>query len=171
MEKSEQNKKLYFTVIRQIYTACGLGLIPKAPGTFGTLLGIPLFFLFQLGSWKIYLAATLLIFFIGWWASCQGEIDYGQHDDSRIVIDEVLGYLVTMFMVPQVLPLGFIWGFVLFRLFDIWKPGPIGYLDRHCPGGLGVMLDDALAGIFAWVTLRIIASIYFVGPETYFFGL
>jgi phosphatidylglycerophosphatase A len=144
---------------RQIYTVLGLGLLPKAPGTWGTLFGIPLYFLLSRFGWKAYLGGTLAVFLIGWWASARAERDFGRHDDSRVVVDEVLGYLVTMFLAPA-LPWAFLWGFALFRIFDIAKPGPVGWADRKCPGGLGVMLDDLLAGIFAWASLQLIGVIY-----------
>ncbi|MDR2349739.1 MAG: phosphatidylglycerophosphatase A [Deltaproteobacteria bacterium] len=149
-------------LIRQLYTCCGLGLIPKAPGTFGTLMGIPLYFLVLKlwpGNLWVYLAAVAIVFFVGWWACERAEKDFGKHDDKRVVIDEALGYLVTMFPIPfvQPLPLAFVWGFLLFRFYDIAKPGPVGAIDRKTPGGLGVMADDLVAGIFAWATMFVIA--------------
>ena len=77
------------------------------------------------------------------------------HDYSGIVWDEVVGYMLTMFLVP----LNIVWmivGFLLFRLFDIWKPQPIGYVDKHVKGGLGIMLDDVLAAIPAWAILQLL---------------
>ncbi|MDR1165601.1 MAG: phosphatidylglycerophosphatase A [Deltaproteobacteria bacterium] len=149
-------------IIRQIYTCFGLGLMPKAPGTFGTLLGIPLYFLFVRLGWEWYVAGTLFVFFLGWWASNRAEVDLDSHDDHRAVIDEVLGYLVTMVPLPHVsvLPCAFIWGFFLFRFFDILKPGPIGWIDREVSGGFGVMFDDFVAGIFAWVTMFLMGLLY-----------
>jgi phosphatidylglycerophosphatase A len=123
-----------------------------------------------MGGWKLYAAGTLAVFLVGWWACARGEADLGGHDDGRMVIDEVLGYLVTMFPLPGAfplpsgfpaesagpLPLSWAWGFALFRLFDIWKPWPVGAIDRRTPGGLGVMLDDAAAGILAWAALQLL---------------
>jgi phosphatidylglycerophosphatase A len=142
-------------VIRQIYTALGLGLAPMASGTFGTLMGIPLYFLLRRLGLPLYILGTLIVFFVGWWASNKAEIELANHDDHRVVVDEVLGYLVTMIFIPSQLPLPYawIWGFFLFRLYDIWKPGPAGWIDRNTPGGLGVMLDDAVAGVYAWATM------------------
>ncbi|MDR2339108.1 MAG: phosphatidylglycerophosphatase A [Deltaproteobacteria bacterium] len=142
-------------LIRQLYTCFGLGLAPIAPGTFGTLLGIPLWFLLRRLSLPLYLLCTAAVFFIGWWACNRAEADLGTHDDHRVVIDEVLGYLVTMAMIPtqHELPWSWVWGFFLFRFYDILKPGPAGWIDRNTPGGLGVMLDDAVAGVFAWATM------------------
>ncbi|MDR2406413.1 MAG: phosphatidylglycerophosphatase A [Deltaproteobacteria bacterium] len=150
-------------LIRQFYTCFGLGLAPVASGTFGTLLGIPLYFLFRRFGLPIYILATLAVFFSGWWACNRAETDLGTHDDHRVVIDEVLGYLVTMTSsIPpeKQLPFAWVWGFFLFRLFDIWKPGPAGWVDRNTPGGLGVMLDDAVAGVFALVTMYVLTLIW-----------
>ncbi|MDR1608925.1 MAG: phosphatidylglycerophosphatase A [Deltaproteobacteria bacterium] len=148
---------------RQIYTAGGLGLMPVAPGTWGTIMGVPLYFLFAsaLGHWSYYLVGTLVVFLIGWWASSVGEKDFPEHDDKRIVVDEVFGYLVTMFPNPFPLPWwGFVVGFVLFRFFDIFKFGPVKKVDRDVPGALGVMLDDGVAGVFAWVALTLLGLLY-----------
>ncbi|MDR2612063.1 MAG: phosphatidylglycerophosphatase A [Deltaproteobacteria bacterium] len=167
--------------VRLLYTWFGLGLSPRAPGTCGTAGAIPLYFLvawlseriaghpvwWTLGGWRFYALATLTVFLIGWWACDRGEADLGGHDDKRMVIDEVLGYLVTMFPLlgPGPLPLSWLWGFALFRLFDIWKPGLVGWADERIPGGLGVMLDDAAAGSMAWASMQILGLgyVYFLG--------
>ncbi|MDR1080733.1 MAG: phosphatidylglycerophosphatase A [Deltaproteobacteria bacterium] len=166
--------------VRLLYTWFGLGYAPKAPGTFGTAGAIPLYFLVVwlgglaegsggipgalLGGWKLFAAATVLVFLAGWWACARGEADFGGHDDKRMVIDEVLGYMMTMFPLPlsEPLPFSWLWGFALFRLFDIWKPGFVGAIDRRVPGGLGVMLDDAAAGALAWVCLQVLGRVW--GP-------
>jgi phosphatidylglycerophosphatase A len=161
--------------VRLLYTWFGLGYIPKAPGTFGTAGAVPLYFFLMwlcgglapgggqlsgtiLGGWRLYALVTLAVFLAGWWACARGEADFGGHDDKRMVVDEVLGYLVTMFPLPASAPLPFswLWGFALFRLLDIWKPGFVGAIDRKTPGGLGVMLDDAAAGALAWAALQLL---------------
>lgn len=139
---------------RFIYTGFGLGLAPKAPGTFGTLLGLPLFWLFSGLSWPLYLLLCLAVFLLGWWASNQAEIDLGRHDAPEVVIDEVAGYLVTMFLAPASLGMMAL-GFVLFRFFDILKPWPVSWADDKVPGGMGVMADDILAGLYACLTLHL----------------
>ncbi|MDR2199917.1 MAG: phosphatidylglycerophosphatase A [Deltaproteobacteria bacterium] len=149
-------------LIRQTYTCCGLGLAPVASGTFGTLMGIPLYFLLRPLGLPLYLLGTAVVFFGGWWVCERAEKDLGTHDDHRVVIDEVLGYLVTMIAIPgqRPLPLAFVWGFFLFRFYDILKPGPAGWIDRNTPGGLGVMLDDLVAGVFAWATMYLLGWLW-----------
>ncbi len=137
----------------------GSGLSPYAPGTAGTLAAIPLFWLMAALPLPIYLGVVAVLFFIGIYL-CQVTTDrLGAHDHSAIVWDEVVGYLLTMTAVP------FDWrwviaGFFLFRLFDVWKPWPVRALDRSVEGGLGIMLDDIGAAIYAALTLQAILYLY-----------
>jgi len=134
----------------------GSGLMPMAPGTWGTLAAIPLYLLLMHNHWAVYLAVTVLAFGLGVWVSDKVSRDLGVHDYKGIVWDEVVGYLLTMFMVPH--GLGWIIaGFVLFRIFDIWKPQPIRYIDKKVMGGMGIMLDDVLAAVPAWLILQLCA--------------
>jgi len=146
-----------WSAARVIYTGLGLGLAPKAPGTFGTLLGLPLYFLMIRWGWPLYLLGTVFICGLGLWAGNRAEFDLDRHDAPEVVIDEVAGYLVTMFLAPA-LPWIWVWGFVFFRLFDILKPWPVSWADRRLAGSLGVMLDDVLAGVYAWLALRLVAT-------------
>ncbi|MCC6208082.1 MAG: phosphatidylglycerophosphatase A [Gammaproteobacteria bacterium] len=134
----------------------GLGAAPVAPGTFGTLLGIPLYLLLVGLPLTVYLAVVALLFLVGIAACRVTARALGVHDHPAIVFDEVVGYLVTMTLAPSGM-----WaiatGFALFRLFDIWKPWPIRWIDRRVHGGLGIMLDDLLAGVFALLVLQLIA--------------
>jgi phosphatidylglycerophosphatase A len=133
----------------------GSGLLPRAPGTAGTAAAIPLYLWFSQYSLTIYLALVLLVVITGVWICQWASARLGVHDHPGIVWDEVAGFLVTM--IPA-FP-SWIWlpaGFVLFRLFDIWKPWPISWTDRQLKGGLGIMLDDLLAGGFAAVILTIV---------------
>lgn len=130
----------------------GLGLAPRAPGTFGTLLGIPLLLLMP-HSMSAYLAVLLLLAIIGVWCCHQCALGLGVHDHPGIVWDEVVGYLVTMIAMPRSL----VWiviGFAVFRFFDILKPWPISWIDRRVHGGLGIMLDDILAAVFALAVMQ-----------------
>ncbi|MFA6302290.1 MAG: phosphatidylglycerophosphatase A [Legionella sp.] len=134
----------------------GSGLMPIAPGTWGTLAAIPIYLLIENTHWSIYLTLTLLAFIIGTWVCDRVAEDLGIHDYKGIVWDEVVGYLLTMFMAPK----GILWiilGFFLFRIFDIWKPQPIRLIDKQVKGGFGIMIDDVLAAIPAWVILQLLA--------------
>lgn len=136
----------------------GSGLAPKAPGTFGTLAAIPLYLLLSLLSLNAYLIALLVITIIGVYVCAYTSRSLGVHDHPGIVIDEFAGLLITMIAVP----VSWQWllaGFVLFRFFDIIKPWPISWLDKHVHGGLGIMLDDIIAGLFA---LAIMHSVLYV---------
>ena len=131
----------------------GSGLAPKAPGTFGTLAALPLIFLLAMltPAWSmtlIVLAAVLGIYICG-----KVSADIGAEDHGAIVWDEVVGFALTMWAVPLTFS-NVVVGFALFRLLDIVKPWPIRWFDRHVHGGLGVMLDDIVAGLLACALLH-----------------
>jgi phosphatidylglycerophosphatase A len=130
----------------------GSGLAPKAPGTFGTLAAVPLYLLIAKLPLPAYLAITLLMFLFGVWLCGRCEQILGIQDPAGIVWDEFVGLFITLAGAP-VSPVAVMAGFCLFRLFDILKPWPIGWLDRRVHGGLGVMLDDAVAGLCAGLAL------------------
>jgi len=130
------------------------GFSPFAPGTVGTLGAVPLAWALSVLGWPAYLAATAALLALGIVAAGRAGRYWGVVDASPIVVDEVVGYLLTMAFVP------FSWltalaGFVLFRLFDVVKPWPVSALDR-IESGLGVMLDDVGAGLLAWVAMRLV---------------
>jgi phosphatidylglycerophosphatase A len=135
----------------------GSGLAKKAPGTFGTVAAIPVYCLFAQSNLLIYSILTLLVTIIGIWICGVAADKLGEHDFGGIVWDEIAGYLVTLWLVPFSWAAVF-WGFVLFRLFDIFKPWPIRWLDKNIHGGLGIMLDDVLAGVLAGVLLWLMAG-------------
>lgn len=125
----------------------GLGLMPFAPGTFGSLLAIPLWWVTP-QVWWIQLAVAVVIFTTGIWICGASARRIGVHDHGGIVWDEVVGMYLTLLAVP----LEAAWilaAFALFRLFDIWKPWPIRDLDHRLKGGLGIMLDDVIAALYA----------------------
>jgi len=148
---------------KAIGTVLGLGFAPKGPGTFGTLggvifLGILLHFNIDWNVWA-QLITIILVFVIGTWSTNALIAEWNMEDPQRVVVDELVGYLITMFLIPlswQTILLGF----VLFRFFDILKPLGIRYIDTHVKGGLGVMLDDVLAGIYALIVLQ--GYMYFI---------
>lgn len=133
-----------------IFLATGgyAGFFPLAPGSAGSLVGLFLAFLFSAYPPALYLLTVAALFFLGAWAAERAEIRLSRKDSPKIVIDEILGTLITMFLVPF-RPATALAGFVFFRLFDILKPPPAGMIDRRMKGGFGVVLDDAVAGIYA----------------------
>lgn len=134
----------------------GSGLSPKAPGTAGTVAAIALFLLLQpLPLWA-YLLATVVVTVAGFWLCGESARRLGVHDHPGIVWDEFAGFLVTMIAAPT----GWVWvliGFVLFRLFDIVKPWPARWFDRHLHTGAGIVMDDIVAGLYALIVLQLLA--------------
>lgn len=133
----------------------GSGLMPKAPGTFGTLAVLPIYFICKDLSLFNYLLLVSLLTVAGVFICQYTSQALKVHDHPGIVIDEFSGFLITMIAVP------FSWqtlvvGFLLFRFFDIVKPWPISFLDEKVQGGLGIMLDDVVAGVFAFVVMHYI---------------
>lgn len=137
----------------------GTGASPYAPGTVGTLLGIPLVYLLSNWSLWMYLAVSAALIIIGVWVCDRTSRDIGVHDHGGIVIDEVAGYLVSMVAVP-VNPWTLAAAFLIFRLFDIVKPWPIGWLDRRVKGGFGIMIDDLLAGLYSLGVMWVMIWLY-----------
>ncbi len=136
----------------------GLGLAPKAPGTAGTLLGIPLLLLMPHSLWA-YMAVLFVLFVVGVWCCDVCAKHLGVHDHGGIVWDEVVGYLLTMAALPRSIA-WIVAGFIVFRLFDVLKPWPISWVDRQVHGGLGIMLDDVLAALFAWIVLQLAVRLF-----------
>ena len=133
----------------------GLGYAPVASGTFGTLAGIPVFFLLSGFPPLLYLVTWVGLLFLSFWASGEAGRIYGVVDDGRIVIDELVGYLVTVAFLPLSWEAAIL-GFFLFRLFDIVKPPPASWFDRRLKNGYGVVLDDVAAGVYAAIALRLL---------------
>jgi phosphatidylglycerophosphatase A len=139
----------------------GSGLSPVAPGTMGTVVAVPIYVLLtHYLPLTQYLMAVGLLTLVGI-AICHKSAQWlGVHDHPGIVWDEIAGFLITMIAAPE----GWWWiftGFLLFRLFDIWKPWPIGAIDKQVSGGLGIMLDDILAGVYAWGVIQILAAVIY----------
>ena len=134
-------------------TAGYVGYSPLAPGTAGTMVGVLVFLLYASFPPEVYLLSTAAFFALAWWVAERAETILGQRDSPKIVIDEVLGYLITMAFLPLTLTT-LAAGFLFFRLFDIIKPPPAGAIDRKMGGGLAVVLDDAIAGIYANILLQ-----------------
>ena len=130
----------------------GSGLSPWAPGTFGTLAALPVCWLCSFLPLWGYLLVTAAIVAVGPAICGRAARDMNLHDHPGIVWDELAGLMITMIAVPRT-PWLVLAGFVAFRFYDIVKPPPIGWLDRRIHGGLGIMLDDIVAGLFALVTV------------------
>ncbi len=149
-----------------IATAGGAGYMPVAPGTFGSAVGVLLFLLLA-GLDPVLFTITLSgLLVLGIWSADYAERVFGQHDDGRIVIDEVVGQLVTLAPLlvldgaagARSLPL-LAAGFFAFRLFDIWKPGPVSWAEKNFAGGAGVMLDDVAAGVLGAIVMAAISLV------------
>ena len=132
----------------------GAGFSPVVPGTMGTLVAIPIYYFISSISTPLYEVTLATFFFLSSWIAGQAERHWDKKDDRRIVIDEIMGFLVTMLWVPKSL-FFIIAGFILFRFFDILKPFPIRHLER-VKSGYGVVLDDILAGIYSNIILHMI---------------
>ena len=133
----------------------GTGFSPFASGTVGTLAAIPFYLILSTLALPLYLLTLLAFFFFSCWAAGRAEEIFGEKDSGKIVIDEVIGYLITMTAVsPSWLSITA--GFLLFRFFDITKIPPARYFDRNLKNGYGVVLDDVIAGIYACLSLHLL---------------
>jgi len=140
------------TATLAIATVLGAGYSPFAPGTAGSLAALPLAWLLMTAGPVWYPLAVGLLFVVGVWASGRAEVYYGQKDCGRIVVDEAVGMLITLYHSPAT-PFYFAAGFFLFRFFDVVKPFPARRIDMRMEGGLGVMLDDVAAAAYALACL------------------
>lgn len=134
-------------------TGCYAGYVPVAPGTFGTLVAVPLCYL--LSMLGLFEGMLFIVVFAGFsvWIAGKAEKIFNKKDSGLIVIDEMAGLLVTLFLIPWSTK-SVVAGFLLFRLMDIFKPFPIKRLETRLPGGWGVVGDDLLAGVYANIVLR-----------------
>src|SRR4030042_1910950 len=142
-----------------IATGFGVGYSRIAPGTLGTLIAVPIYYFLSAITSPLYEITLIGFFFLSVWISENAEIFFGKKDDQRIVVDEIVGFLITMLWVPKTLPF-IIMGFFLFRFFVILKTFHIRRMERKLKGGFGVVLDDVMAGVYANIILQI-ASYYF----------
>ena len=142
-----------------VATVCGVGYAPIAPGTFGSAAGLVVWWLLDeisrsasIESWVVQGVAIVAIFIAGSWGGNVAERHFGRTDPGQVVIDEVMGMLITLFLNP-VGWAGALAAFFLFRVFDVIKPYPANRLEQ-IPGGVGVMADDAMAAVYANLALR-----------------
>jgi phosphatidylglycerophosphatase A len=148
-------KSIWQNPLHFIAFGFGTGAIPIAPGTFGTLLAIPFYLFLQLLNPTQYIAMVGLLTVISIFICDRVSKDIQVHDHPGMNLDEFIGFFITMIYVPSSW-YTILLGFLLFRLFDIWKPFPIRWVDRKVSGGFGVIFDDVLAGIFACVVLHLL---------------
>jgi len=138
-----------YSIYGLLASVFGLGRSPVAPGTVATLVaGVPCFIAVGRFPWQMHLALAAALFWIGWYLAGKVERQLRRTDPGEVVIDELCGYLVAMTGHAVTLS-SIICGFLLFRLFDIWKPWPIRSVERKLTGGASIMVDDVLAGIYA----------------------
>ena len=144
-------------------TGFGVGYSPIVPGTLGSVIAIPVYYFLATIRSPIYEITLIAFFFLSVWISENAEKYFKKKDDRRIVIDEIMGFLITMLWIPKT---GFaiMMGFFLFRFFDILKPFPIRHMERRFKGGFGIVLDDVMAGVYANIVLQIISSYFTLSP-------
>ncbi len=155
ISQNDLNKAFFSHPVHWLALGFGTGLVPKAPGTAGTLVAIPLILLTASLTFPIKLAILIGISIFGIYLCGKSAELLGVHDHGSIVWDEIVGFYLTALFVPVT----FFWlvmGFIFFRIFDILKPWPIKQLDAQVHGGLGIMVDDIIAGIFAGLVLFVI---------------
>lgn len=138
-----------------IATGAYTGYLPKAPGTWGSILGVGLW----AGLYKLemlpYVGVVAALFVIGTGCAGSAEKILDRGDPGLVVIDEIVGQLIALAAAPFN-PVAALLGFFLFRVFDIFKPFPVNWLDKHIHGGLGIMLDDVVAGLYAFLALQLL---------------
>ena len=142
-------------VILFIATGFYSGMIPKAPGTWGSIFALLPWYLCRGLTLRWYLGTLAFLFIFGFLTAGSAEKLLNRPDPGCIVIDEILGIFITLTLAPNH-PAAWFLGFLLFRIFDIFKPFPVSWFDTHVHGGIGIMLDDVVAGIYALISLQLI---------------
>ncbi|MCX7816350.1 MAG: phosphatidylglycerophosphatase A [Syntrophales bacterium] len=146
-------------VAKILATGCGIGFVPYAPGTAGTILGIPIFLALVDLQWTLYLLTILAFTILSVYIAGIAEMNLKKKDAPPIIIDEITGFLWTMFLVsPDFFNITA--GFLIFRFFDIVKPFPIRRIQKALPGGWGIVMDDVAAGIYACTSLHLITKLW-----------
>ncbi len=148
-------------LIMAIATGLYVGKLPVAPGTWGSIAAILPWLLIKDLDLTTYLAVVILLFIVGFFVAGSAEKILDTPDAGPIVIDEIVGMFITLTLAPDH-PLAWFLGFLIFRLFDITKPFPASWFDRRINGGIGIMMDDVVAGIYAFASLQLIWLI--IGP-------
>lgn len=144
------------------FVACGfgVGLLPIAPGTWGTLAALPIYFILIKFSLTTYIIVTVLLNILGIWLCGVTNRDFGTDDHPAAVWDEIAAFLIVLIAIPPTWYF-ILMGFILFRIFDIWKPWPISWIDQSIHGGLGVVLDDVVAALVSLGILHLLRFWFF----------
>ncbi len=137
-----------------------MGFSPIAPGTAGTVIAIPIYLAFSIFGSYLYLITVLALTALACHVSREGETIFGRQDPPQVVIDEIVGFLWTMALLPLTIG-NILGGFILFRLFDIIKPFPIRHVERNLKGGLAIVMDDVVAAVYARIALELIRRFIF----------
>ena len=155
-------------IARGIATVLGVGLLRPAPGTWGSLAALPLAWLAMQAGAAAFTALVVVLLPLAWWSIARATQGTADHDPSEIVVDEVAGQWIALLPIawgaqsagvpPAALWPGWLAAFALFRLFDVWKPGPVGWADRRADA-LGVLLDDVVAGLLAALGVVLLAGL------------
>jgi phosphatidylglycerophosphatase A len=145
--------------VKLLATWGGTGYSPVASGTVGTIAAIPFYLVLARLPLPLYLITLAAFFFLACWVAGRAEVIFQEQDSGKIVIDEVVGYLVTMTAIPCEWRY-IVAGFFLFRVFDIVKPPPARWFDRQLKNGYGVVLDDVAAGAYAWLALVLLGRFW-----------
>ena len=141
-------------LIMAVATGLYVGMIPRAPGTWGSLAALLPWLLIRNLPLLPYLAVLATVFVLGFFAAGSAEKILDRPDAGAIVIDEILGMFITLTLAPAH-PAAWLLGFILFRIFDIAKPFPVSWFDQHIHGGIGIMMDDVIAGLYALICLQL----------------
>ncbi len=144
-------------LIKVFATGLGTGYSPFAPGTAGTVIGIPVYLVFSRFHWALHAISIIALFFLAVYVSQEAENLFQQKDASKIVIDEIVGFQVTMFLISPAI-IHIVLGFIAFRFFDIIKPFPIRLCEKKFSGGYGVVMDDVMAGIYGNIIVMLLIN-------------
>ncbi len=145
---------MFLKTVVMLTATLGVGRIPKAPGTFGSLLALLVWWAILPLSLNLQVLLILIAIFVGWISTYYYEKWNHSHDPKEVVIDELIGMWITLLAAAQSVPV-FLLGFLFFRLFDIWKPFPIGWVDRKLTGAFSTLFDDILAAVYAFLLLNL----------------
>jgi phosphatidylglycerophosphatase A len=140
-------------LIMVLATGLYSGYLPKAPGTWGSVVGLVLYYFLHAVALPTYLIIVGVLLVVGFFVAGSAEKILDRKDPGCVVIDEIVGLLITLAAAPP-FPLAWLLGFVLFRFFDIIKPFPVRWVDERIQGGVGIMLDDVVAGLFGFLVLQ-----------------